>query len=957
MGKTPADILEFVRRGHREVDEEPVRAPKPAYSGQQAQATSGKPGTTGATTNGGQAGTPPPNLGSTGNGTTSAALGLTNLNVLPTITLSTILLSPDLLPSLLAHVETNHPALLPLVQFLLDLDAYNLLASSPEATRETLVADGERLFAGHFGPGSRMLGLVESGVLDRLRAGLESGDPDVWEEARRWAVEVLEQGCLTKCDVAPGFRYVKESAVRRGVSIEGRRSSGVFGQGSGGDGVRRAKEEAIADDLAGVIARAGGALRTPKEKEREKEREKARSPVAQQVQQQQPALPRVSSSFSVGSSATSRANSLNGSPAMGKPRTSDASISSLTPEDAKKRVALLTEQIAALQEAMIRAARVDRKSPQLTQLKATKASMEADLVVAQRVVEEAEKRYAPSTVLFGAKVRVLDTDDKKADPTSAPGDSARASLGTLKKLKDAFVTAGSMVAAGGSATKAAARAIVYMVQIDSSGTGQRHGWMVLRSWADFQLLFEKLSEQHSKVAKIGFPARQRLALETDADARSRIATELERFLSMILLDVKLCESFVLQIFLQPELLNFEEALANDGSELEHPLSLITDAFKTVGSGVSEAVSLVGAGMNEAVSAVSSLGSGAVSIVGSGVNVVGSGMVGAVKAPLNVAGSLLKGISSATTNMTPEQQQLEELRRMRRTGTFGSSLMNTFGGFTGSTNTTSDSAFGPSSKSFSNYISDAPTRTPSVVSSTQARIYEQALAPSSTASTPSKSVEYARSSGSIGDKAPEDMYAVDPDISLELAFTLLEEIFDVAAVRQTSLNIIKSVLRSTYRDTVRMATSRLIYGLAHDDSVAVHLQNLLARFWPDGIWHLNNPDFVQPPFRNPEEREATKLEAKRLLMQDNDPFGIMLTLDRLVGRYARVMGFIRLFNCLQSDDGMLNKSLLCTIIEIIAKVLLVGVEEVREEPTTVERPDRAYGSSKVKSSTTSAGLGL
>jgi hypothetical protein len=140
----------------------------------------------------------------------------------------------------------------------------------------------------------------------------------------------------------------------------------------------------------------------------------------------------------------------------------------------------------------------------------------------------------------------------------------------------------------------------------------------------------------------------------------------------------------------------------------------------------------------------------------------------------------------------------------------------------------------------------------------------------------------------------------------------------------------------------MAASRLIYGVAHDDAIAGHLQGLVGRFWPDGIWHLHNPNFEQPAIRTPEQKEATKLQAKRLLMQDSDPFGIMLTLDRLVGRYARVMGFIRLFNCIQSDDGMLTKSLLCTVFEVVAKVLLVGVEEVREEPTVVERPDKAYG---------------
>ncbi|KAI9003048.1 hypothetical protein DFJ74DRAFT_695659 [Hyaloraphidium curvatum] len=811
------------------------------------------------------------------------------------------LLSGDMLDALLSHLQASHPAQMPLLGFLLDLEALDGLPPAAAAS------DGERIFSAHFGPGSRMAGLVESGVIARIREGLALGEPGVWEEARRWAAEVLERECLLRCEVVPGYRYVREGP-RRGASAEGR---------AGGGG-----EAAIAEDLAGVLARSAGALPGPVPRRRT-----TPGPTPRGSRAGSPSRGVVPGAVAVLDPA-------------GTPRSSTDSNPSVPtdPAEARKRMGVLQEQIAAVQDAAIRILRTDPGSSRLAQLKRTKNSMEAELARVKRVVEDADGQLTPSRILFGAQVRVRDLEGPRDEEAGA------GSAWTLQRLKETFVTAGAGIAPA-AAARAAGRAIVYSVEVSSRGTAMRHGWAITRRWSDFVLLQEKLASQHAKVSKIGFPTRQRLTSETDAEARARLAGELERFLSTLLIDSKLCESFVLQTFLQPELVNFEEALDNGGSELEHPLAVFADAFRSVGTGVTEAASLIGLGVNEAVSAVSSFGSGAASVVGAGVGAVGSGVVGAVKAPISAAGSLLKGMTSSKAG----QSSQEAARGIGKQNSFSSQLMGTFGGFTGAANGPAD-PFSSRPASNSSSTVPSPSRTPTVVPASQATAMEQALAPAgsgSGASTPSRSTaEYVRSSGSIGDKPPEDMYNVDPDLVLDLAFSLLEEVFDVAAVRQTSLNIIKSVLRQTHRETIRMAASRLIYAVAHDDSVAAQIQGILARFWPDGIFYAHNPNFVPPPVRTPEQREATKLEAKRLLMQDSDPFGIMLTLDRLVGRYARVMGLIRLFNCLQSDEGLLNKGLICAVLEVVAKALLVGVEEVREAEV-VERPDRAYGAKQAK----------
>nr|CAG8498546.1 8788_t:CDS:10 [Entrophospora candida] len=154
-----------------------------------------------------------------------------------------------------------------------------------------------------------------------------------------------------------------------------------------------------------------------------------------------------------------------------------------------------------------------------------------------------------------------------------------------------------------------------------------------------------------------------------------------------------------------------------------------------------------------------------------------------------------------------------------------------------------------------------------------------------------------------------------DILIDTVFAIVEEIFDLSMksqwhLRKTVLSVLREVVRRSYTDAIRQSFLINIHKLTTEENVASMIDDFKNSFWPNGVWEESGPT------RTEEEKIQTKETAKRLLLQKAMPESLL----RVMGyENSRIMvnrlvdGFL--------DEKEIIRGMFVGILENIVKLII------------------------------------
>ncbi|KAJ1968224.1 phosphatidylinositol binding [Dispira parvispora] len=133
--------------------------------------------------------------------------------------------------------------------------------------------------------------------------------------------------------------------------------------------------------------------------------------------------------------------------------------------------------------------------------------------------------------------------------------------------------------------------LIFTIECEQGGASDegvpQRGWMITRSYADFAALHSSLKQQFAKVEKIKFPHRNWAATASGAGQKqSALASGLQHYLSMLLVDQIVCASRALQLFMKPDYMTVPKSFleASPVAFLSHGR---TSTASTTGYGVKQ----------------------------------------------------------------------------------------------------------------------------------------------------------------------------------------------------------------------------------------------------------------------------------------------------------------------------------------------------------------------------------
>ncbi|KAG2215209.1 hypothetical protein INT45_013320 [Circinella minor] len=159
---------------------------------------------------------------------------------------------------------------------------------------------------------------------------------------------------------------------------------------------------------------------------------------------------------------------------------------------------------------------------------------------------------------------------------------------------------------------------------------------------------------------------------------------------------------------------------------------------------------------------------------------------------------------------------------------------------------------------------------------------------------------------INDSKP--LSPLDIELLIETTFALVVEIFDLttannkAWMRRTLLNVLREVVRRSYTEIIAQHYSSYVNDYMSPDALVYFCNVLLEKYWPGGVYNTKVPE------RTPEQKEATRQQARTLLMSSAVPVGVR----QLIGDQNCNVAMDRLFVRLQ-DQG-LNRVLILQLVE-------------------------------------------
>ncbi|KAI9033791.1 PXA domain-containing protein [Phycomyces nitens] len=158
------------------------------------------------------------------------------------------------------------------------------------------------------------------------------------------------------------------------------------------------------------------------------------------------------------------------------------------------------------------------------------------------------------------------------------------------------------------------------------------------------------------------------------------------------------------------------------------------------------------------------------------------------------------------------------------------------------------------------------------------------------------------------KAEEELSPDDVELLIETTFALVVELFDLtttnnkAWMRRSLLNLIREIVRRLYTELVAEQYNDYIQTLLSPDALTQQVTDLVQRFWPDGRWNPGGPS------RTEEEIEATRIQARTLLVQNAVPGA----LRQLIGDQNCSQAMERVWQRLQ--DPALNRVVILQLLE-------------------------------------------
>ncbi|KAK9720266.1 phosphatidylinositol binding [Basidiobolus ranarum] len=459
------------------------------------------------------------------------------------------------------------------------------------------------------------------------------------------------------------------------------------------------------------------------------------------------------------------------------------------------------------------------------------------------------------------------------------------------------------------------KSLIFVIELERSKSSG--GWMITRNFADFTNLHMVLREQFPKVDKIKFPSRQIFGSKAN---NQKLCMDLEKYLSMLLSDMLLCESKPLQSFLQPDsvVATHEDRDMGDG---------VMHAFKSAANLVKiPFVDTHKATLFRSRTEVNSPTSNRT-------------LSDEISSPRNPSfESYLRtdesGLSKPTSTYPKSGKTSSKLGNPPRDSSSEGRLSTESSGrkSTQSLENPSPAETFPAGSNANIDCSSTSIRTSSDCAITEdegstlvpSRSSTQSYPPSSTNPqkyTPDMNQPPPCRSSSIqsmdSDKATlKDLSGDEVDFLIETFFALVEEMFDMTDrkqwLRRKALNVLKQILRQSYSKTINREFLDYLDKATSEESIVRAIDAVTDSIWPDGVWPQEPP---KP--RTDDEKQATKIEAK-VLFVNNVPESIL----RMVGDYNAAQGVTRLFNMLQYQD--LTKTLLIKILE--AWVMLILSEE-------------------------------
>ncbi|CAG8454129.1 14634_t:CDS:2 [Ambispora leptoticha] len=346
------------------------------------------------------------------------------------------------------------------------------------------------------------------------------------------------------------------------------------------------------------------------------------------------------------------------------------------------------------------------------------------------------------------------------------------------------------------------KSLAYMIEVEQPGST---GWIMTRSFNDFEKLHTKLSEEFPKMEKVSMP---RLRLKKNHEACSA----LERYLNILLSDRVLCKSKPLQTFMKRDGMPKEMNSANTKSVRKNSL-WNTKKFSIKSSSVINLSTTIG-------------------------NIL-------QKNSLDTSSPDLTSL-----DITPENSTKLSRKRANNSMRVRTSIESVTWG--SSTTVTPTSNFDNNSVT-TTPIACKPATDMSIINSKDGMIDEQSLL--------SSEIDHPKRHS----KPNKQLTGQDIDLLIDTMFAVVEEIFDLSEksqwhLRKTVLSVLREVVRRSFSQVIKQSFLEAIESSFTEEQAVNAINQLTNSFWPNGIW-------ADPaPARSEQEKLQTKEEAKKLLLK-------------------------------------------------------------------------------------------
>ncbi|RIA93058.1 PXA domain-containing protein [Glomus cerebriforme] len=374
------------------------------------------------------------------------------------------------------------------------------------------------------------------------------------------------------------------------------------------------------------------------------------------------------------------------------------------------------------------------------------------------------------------------------------------------------------------------KSLGYMIEVEQPGST---GWIMTRSYADFEKMHHSLVRAFPKAEKVTMP---RLMLKKNHEA----CEALERYLNILLSDVILCESDALQKFMK-----------RDGlpkKDLEKP-----SMKKTRGLSILSAKSM------------------------SMVNLLTNGNDSKnQRNPIYEESSPPKRSSEILRSSEVAFKKFSEF--LPRISTEFSKIPDELYGKNSPFTTVARPSIETINSTTWGSSRTTPTTSTSESDSSSIVMVDTPSNRSSIADKLENSYDITSDSGDINliskhrARPNKQLTGQDIDLLIDTIFAVVEEIFDLSVksqwhLRKTVLSVLREVVRRSYTEAIKASFLMYIDTLSTEEKVTSIIDNFTNSFWPNGTWAGTSP------LRTEEEKLKTKEEAKKLLLQKAVPSSI------------------------------------------------------------------------------------